>query len=172
MNVYFTLQRYNFFLTFARNFIVIFQVAIANALLPASVISPRASRSAQRCLLSSVQWLRLRRGDRRCASLPSGRRFSVESIQPKHNASSTTSIYGKQSPHSAGRFTRYMAIQHSLSEAACCSNHLRNCARWLNSSRFVISMIVSSPLRPRASAGGAVVESLGCLGEQLSAAVH
>ena len=107
---------------------------------PASVINPRASREAQRCLLSSVQWLRLRRGDKRCANLPSGRRFSVESIQPKHNASSTTSMYGRQSPLSAGRFTRYMAIQHSLSEAACCSNHLRNCARRLNSSRLVISI--------------------------------
>ena len=29
-----------------------------------------------------------------------------------------------------------MAIQHSLSEAACCSNHSRSCARRLNSSRF------------------------------------
>lgn len=62
-----------------------------NARRPASVISPRRSRSAQRAMFSAVQWLRGRRGDSRWARRPSGKRFSVESIQPKHNASSTTS---------------------------------------------------------------------------------
>ena len=107
---------------------------------PASVISPRASRAAQRCLLSSVQWLRLRRGERRCASLPSGRRFKVESIQPKHNASSTTSIYGKQAAEQSGRLLRYMAIQHSFASSPCFSSQLRNWSRWVNSSKSVISI--------------------------------
>ena len=80
-----------------------------HSFLPASVIKPRFSRSAQRCLLSSVQWLPLRRGERRCTRRPSGRRFNVESIHPKHRASSTTSIYATAS-HS-GRFVRYITTQ-------------------------------------------------------------
>ena len=115
--------------------------AIANAFLPASVINPRVSKSAHRCLLSSVQWLRLRRGDKRCASLPSGRRFSVESIQPKQSDSSTTSIYGKQAAGQGGRLLRYMAIQHSFASSPCSSSQLRNWSRRLNSSRLVIPMI-------------------------------
>ena len=60
--------------------------------LPAVVIRPRCSRSAQRCRLRSVQWLFLRRGDNRCTNLPSAVFLRVESIQPKQSASSTTSV--------------------------------------------------------------------------------
>ena len=68
--------------------------AFSNAVLPASVINPRSSRSIHLSKFSCVQWLFGRRGDKRWTNLPSGRRLRVESIQPKHRASSTTSMYG------------------------------------------------------------------------------
>ena len=131
--------------------------AIANAFLPTSVINPRVSKSAHRCLLSSVQWLRLRRGERRCAKRPSGKRFKVESIQPKQSASSTTSIYGKQAAEQGGRLLRYMAIQHSFASSPWSNSQLRSWSRWVNSSRVVISMVALPPLWPWTAAGGAVV---------------
>ena len=57
---------------------------------PAGVIRPRCSRSLMRARFRSVQWLFTRRGEIRCASRPSGIRLTVESIHPKHSASSTT----------------------------------------------------------------------------------
>ena len=114
--------------------------ALCNAALPKSVIRPRASKSAQRCLFSSVQWLRFCRGERRCASRPSFRRLSVESIHPKQSASSTTSRYGRHTP--SGFFLlRYIAIQQHFSLAACCSNHSLSCDRSLYTNRSTISII-------------------------------
>ena len=68
--------------------------AFSKATLPAFVIKPRSSRSIHLSKFSCVQWLLGRRGERRWTNLPSGRRLLVESIQPKHRASSTTSMYG------------------------------------------------------------------------------
>ena len=111
-----------------------------SASLPASVMSPRRSRSAQRCLFSSVQWLFFRRGERRCALRPSGRRLSVLSIQPKHNASSTTCRYGMLSVR--GILVRYIVTQHSFAVAWFWTNHSRNCLLSVNSNKSVISMIM------------------------------
>ena len=118
---------------------VLYPFALCNAARPRSVIRPRASRSAQRCLFSSVQWLRFCRGERRCANRPSGKRFSVESIHPKQSASSTTSRYGRHSP-SGFFFPRYIAIQQHCADAAFSSNHSRSCARSLYSNKSVISI--------------------------------
>ena len=107
--------------------------------MPLSVISPRAMRSRQRCLFNSVQWLFLRRGERRWAHLPSGRRLSVLSIQPKQRASSTTSIYGMQSVR--GILVRFVVTQHSLTVVWLSMNHWRNSARVVYSSRLVICII-------------------------------
>ena len=117
----------------------IIHFAFCNAVRPRSVISPRCSRSAQRCLFSSVQWLLFCRGDKRCANRPSPRRFKVESIQPKQSASSTTSRYGRQMP-SGFVLPRYMAIQQHLSDAAWRSNHALNCARSPYSNKSTISI--------------------------------
>ncbi len=65
--------------------------ASPNTFLPASVIKPRDSSSLHLSLLSSVQWLPFRLGDNLCANRPSGSFFNVESIHPKHSASSTIS---------------------------------------------------------------------------------
>lgn len=114
--------------------------ALCKAARPRSVIRPRDSKSAQRCLFSSVQWLRFCRGDRRCANRPSGRRLSVESIQPKHNDSSTTSKYGRHTP--SGFFLpRYIAIQQHFWLAALRSNHSLSCARLLYSNKSTISIV-------------------------------
>ena len=99
---------------------------------------PRCSKSAQRCRFNSVQWLPFRRGDSRCAHRPSGNRLTVLSIQPKHNASSTTSRYGMQSVR--GIFVRYIVTQHSFAVAWFAMNHSRSCARLLYSNRSVISI--------------------------------
>ena len=61
---------------------------------PASVIKPRRSSLRQRSLFSSVHLPDLVRGPKRCSVTPSTF-FTVESIQPKHNASSTASRYHK-----------------------------------------------------------------------------
>lgn len=55
-------------------------VACFSAARPASLIKPRSSRSWQRLMLSSAQWLRLQRGERRCTRRPSGNFLHVESI--------------------------------------------------------------------------------------------
>ena len=105
---------------------------------PASVINPRCSRLRQRFLFRSVQWLPLRRGDSRCASRPSGNRFTVESIHPKHNASSTTSTYGITLQ--GGFLLRDVTTQHSLQVLWLDSNHSLNWAREVKSNRRVISI--------------------------------
>ena len=74
--------------------ITLYSKAFSKAPLPAFVIKPRSSRSIHLSKFSCVQWLLGRRGERRWINLPSGRRLRVESIQPKHRASSTTSMYG------------------------------------------------------------------------------
>ena len=62
---------------------------------PASVISPSRSRRRHLSLFSSDHTLRGRRGQSLWAVVPSGSLFVVLSIQPKHRASSTASIYQK-----------------------------------------------------------------------------
>ena len=105
------------------------------------VIRPLRSRSSQRCLLSYVQWLPRRRGDSLCAKRPSSKRFSVESIHPKHNASSTTSRYGNTP--SSGCFARDIITQHSRTVAWFISNQRRSSERWRHCKRFTISMPIS-----------------------------
>ena len=109
-----------------------------NAFRPASFMSPRCSSSAQRCLFSSVQWLFFRLGESRCAFLPSGRRFIVLSIHPKHSASSTTCRYGIQSVR--GILVRYIVTQHSFAVAWFFASHSLNCVRSVNSNNSVISI--------------------------------
>ena len=107
---------------------------------PASVIKPRCSSSAQRCLFSSVQWLFFLRGVRRCAHRPSGKCLRVLSIQPKHRASSTTLRYGIQSVR--GCFVRLTVTQHSCIVAWFAINHSRNCTRSVYSSRLLICIFM------------------------------
>ena len=78
---------------------------------PLSVIRPNVSSRRHRSLLSSVQHPVFFLGLKRCSEVPSIF-LTVESIQPKHNASSTASRY-----HSAflgGVLPRLTAIQHSF----------------------------------------------------------
>ena len=120
---------------------------LGRAFRPASVISPWRSSSWQRRMLSSVQWLFLRRGDMRCASRPSDIFLTVESIHPKHSASKTTSTYGNAPAIAA--FPLWQATQHSRSRPWFSSSHLRNPLRSANVIRFTISIItldVSYPL--------------------------
>ena len=62
--------------------------------LPASVMRPRRSSLRQRALLSSVHLDPLR-GENLWTVPSSGSFLTVESIQPKHRASSTASTYGR-----------------------------------------------------------------------------
>ena len=116
--------------------VIFFRCYFGIACRPLSVISPRAMRSRQRCLFNSVQWLFLRRGERRWAHLPSGRRLSVLSIQPKQSASSTTSMYGIQSVR--GVLVRFVVTQQSLAVLWLSMSHWRNSARVEYSSKLVI----------------------------------
>ena len=84
-----------------------------NTARPASVISPSRSSLRHRSLFSSDQALPGRRGHSRCTVAPDGSFFTVLSIQPKHNASSTASTY-QNVPSSTGR-PRLTATQHSFS---------------------------------------------------------
>ena len=109
-----------------------------NAILPASVISPRASRSRNLCLFRSVQWLPFRRGDNRCARLPSGSFFRVESIHPKQMASSTISRYGSAS--GLGVFDLLQATQQNCAERWFCMSHSLSCCLLVKVNRLVTSM--------------------------------
>lgn len=113
-----------------------------NAILPASVIKPRCSSSRHRSRLRSVQWLFFLRGERRCASRPSGSRLQVESIHPKQSASSTTSTYGSAS--AIGSLPLYVATHTSRSFWWFFSIQLRNTVRSSVSKRVVI--FISPPL--------------------------
>ena len=81
--------------------------------LPASVISPNRSILRHLSLLSSDQLLRGLRGQSFWAVTPSVIFLVVLSIQPKHRASSTASIYQKVSL-SVG-LPRFTTTQHSFS---------------------------------------------------------
>ena len=105
---------------------------------PAAVINPCSSSWRQRCLLSSVQWLPLRRGEIRCASLPSGSFLLVESIHPKQSASSTISRYG--SAAHAGFLLRYATTQQCLAEEWFSFSHSRSWERSENSYKGWTSM--------------------------------
>ncbi len=63
-----------------------------NAARPLSVISPRVSSRRHRSLFNSVHLLFLERRLKRCSVVPP-MFFTVESIHPKHRASSTASRY-------------------------------------------------------------------------------
>ena len=81
--------------------------------LPASVISPRRSILRRRSLFNSDYKLPFLRGASFWAVAPLSIFFVVLSIQPKHMASSTESIYQKV-PSSTGR-SRFTITQHSFS---------------------------------------------------------
>ena len=113
-----------------------------NASRPASVISPRDSRSLHLSLLSSVQWLFLRRGDNLWANLPSGSLLFVESIHPKQSASSTISRYGRQSWR--GVLDLLQATQQHFSERWFTLSHSLSWLRSVKVNRLVIS--IHSPI--------------------------
>ena len=129
---------------------VLDEVHIAiNAFLPELVISPFASSCLHRSLLSSVQWLPFLLGESLCANRPSGSFFKVESIHPKHNASSTISMYGRVS--ALGVFDLLQTTQQHFSERWFFSNHSLSCNLFVNVNRFVISIAsilnILNPLR-------------------------
>ena len=109
-----------------------------NAFLPELVISSFASSCLHRSLLSSVQWLPFLLGESLCANRPSGSFFNVESIHPKHKASSTISMYGRVS--ALGVFDLLQATQQNFSERWFCSNHSLSCFLSVNVNRFVTSI--------------------------------
>ena len=109
-----------------------------NAFLPELVISPFASSCLHRSLLSSVQWLPFLLGESLCANRPSCSFFNVESIHPKHKASSTISMYGRVS--ALGVFDLLQATQQNFSERWFCSNHSLSCFLSVNVNRFVTSI--------------------------------
>lgn len=110
------------------------------ARLPASVISPLSSRAIHLSTFSCVQWLFGRRGERRCTNLPSARRFSVQSIHPKHRASSTTSMYGMAS-HS-GHLLRYVTTQQNFSLSWFSASHWRSSEREDRCNKFMTSIVL------------------------------
>ena len=87
---------------------------------PLSVIIPSDSNRRHRSLFSSVQHPLLRLGPKRCRATPSTH-LSVESIHPKHKASSTASRYHRVS--SGGVLPRLTAIQHSCLTEWFVSSH-------------------------------------------------
>ena len=93
---------------------------------PASVMRPSRSMRRHRSLFSSDHWLFFVRGANRWYVSPFSR-FKVLSIQPKHIASSTASIY-QNVPSSIGR-PRLTFTQHSFSVAWCVMSHWRNSSR-------------------------------------------
>lgn len=87
---------------------------------PASVIRPSRSSRRQRSLFSSVHIPFLLRGPKRWSVTPPTV-FTVESIHPKHKASSTASRYHRTS--SGGVLPRLASIQHSFSVALFAASH-------------------------------------------------
>ena len=108
--------------------------------MPEAVISPAASSCLHRSLLSSVQWLPFRLGDSRCANRPSGSFLRVESIQPKHKASSTMSMYGSASGR--GVFDLLQATQQLFAVRWLRSSHSLSCCLLVNIRRLVTSITI------------------------------
>ena len=100
-----------------------------STLRPASVIMSSRSNRRTRSLFSSVHGLFFLRGVNRCILRPSIKRC-VESIHPKHNASSTASRY-QNTLSSSGR-PRRTSTQHSVSPSWCSISHWRNSCRFLH----------------------------------------
>ena len=92
-----------------------------NAARPLSVISPRVSSRRHRSLFYSVHLLFLERRLIRCSVVPP-MFFTVESIHPKHRASSTASRYHRM-PSCGGVFPRFTAVQHSVSLSWFSTSH-------------------------------------------------
>ena len=116
---------------------------------PASVIFPNFSILRQRSLFSSDHKLPVLRGDSFCAVIPLSSFFVVLSIQPKHIASSTASIYQNVLfPFGLPRFT---TTQHSFSVLRFCSSHCLNSSRFLAFNKLTgsisISPLLSTSLR-------------------------
>ena len=93
--------------------------------LPASVIRPSLSSLRQRALLSSVHLGPLR-GENLWTVPSSGSLRTVESIQPKHRASSTASTYGRMP---VGSFVLSTATQQPLEDRWFSSSQDLNPAR-------------------------------------------
>ena len=106
--------------------------------LPASFISPNRSILRHLSLLSSDQLLRGFRGQSFWAVTPSAIFFVVLSIQPKHSASSTASMY--QNVSSSTGLPRFTTTQHSVSFLWFCMSHSRNSALDFASSKLCISI--------------------------------
>ena len=102
--------------------------------LPASVISPNRSILRHLSLLSSDQLLRGFRGQSFWAVMSAAIFFVVLSIQPKHRASSTASMYQKVLL-SVG-LPRFTTTQHSFSVLWFCISHSRSSVLDLTSSKF------------------------------------
>lgn len=101
---------------------------------PLSVINPIAKRRRQRSLFSSVHLPCLVLGLKRWIVFPSYF-LIVESIHPKHNASSTASRYQRASTY--GVLPRLATTQHSLSVLWFSTNQSWNSARHVTASRFL-----------------------------------
>lgn len=96
---------------------------------PYFVINFNLINRLQRSILCIVQWLFFRRGERRTNNPCSLLFWTIESIQPKHNASSTQSIY-----HSACWLLGlpfFIVTKHSFSVWQFFANHFRNCKRFV-----------------------------------------
>ena len=107
--------------------------------LPASVISPNRSILRHLSLFSSDQLLRGFRGQSFWTVTPSAIFFVVLSIQPKHSASSTSSMY--QNVSSSTGLPRFTTTQHSASFLWFCMSHSRNSTLDLASSKLCISIV-------------------------------
>ena len=107
--------------------------------LPASVISPNRSILRHLSLFSSDQLLRGFRGQSFWTVTPSAIFFVVLSIQPKHSASSTASMY--QNVSSSTGLPRFTTTQHSASFLWFCMSHSRNSALDFAPSKLCISIV-------------------------------
>ena len=107
--------------------------------LPASVISPNRSILRHLSLLSSDQLLRGFRGQSFWAVTSAAIFFVVLSIQPKHRASSTASIY--QKVLSSVGLPRFTTTQHSFYVLWFCISHSRSSVLDLTSSKLCISIV-------------------------------
>ena len=105
---------------------------------PASLISPNRSILRHLSLFSSDQLLRSLRGQSFWAVTLSAIFFVVLSIQPKHRASSTASIY--QKVVSSVGLPRLTTTQHSFSVLWFCISHSRSSTLDLISRRLCISI--------------------------------
>ena len=109
-----------------------------NTARPASVINPSRSILRHLSLFSSDQLLRGFRGHNFCTVISSAILLVVLSIQPKHMASSTASMY-QNVPSSLG-LPRLTTTQHSVSVLWFCASHLRNYTLDLTFNRLFTSI--------------------------------